>query len=58
METTGRCSYVIEITPEMIEAGVAEFCANNAEDNSSYVVEDILTAALEAGGYRLRPEHS
>jgi hypothetical protein len=55
VKTTGRHSdEYIEITPEMIAAGVAVLCASNAEDIPEHVVSDILAAALEAGGYVLK----
>ena len=50
--TTGRCLNTIEITPEMIAAGVEELIID-AGSVPSFVVFDILTSALEAGGFEV-----
>jgi hypothetical protein len=47
---TGRHSEPIEITPEMIAAGARELVFDS-ELIRADVTEDILRAALEAGGY-------
>ena len=49
---TGRRSNIIEITPEMIEAGASEVIIDAGSSPRS-IAYDVIVSALKAGGFKL-----